>query len=349
VKLKERHTKRQLPLEQVTIAEALKAVGYQTALLGKWHLGGAGYMPSDQGYDIYLDKQDLGYSRGYFKPPVEHNTENRERPYLTDDLGDEAVKLLRRYSRRPDTPFLLIMCFHTVHTPIQPKASLRKKYETKLKGHRDDRWDNSAYASMVQSMDENVGKILKALKTFHFEQNTVVIYTSDNGGLLKYDITSNDPLSLGKGYYHEGGIRVPAIIRGPGVIKTGSVCEFPIISMDYYPTILEMAGLPLMPEQHKDGLSLVPLLKGKPALARDAFYWHYPHYHGAGETPCSAIRCGDYKFIRHYEDNKRELYNIHRDPSETQNLIERMPAKAKELETKLGLWLTEMNAHIPKK
>jgi arylsulfatase A-like enzyme len=347
--LEEKYTKTQMPLEEVTVAEAFKKAGYQTSFVGKWHLGETEkFWPEFQGYDINLGGHSKGSPPGgYFSPYNNPRLPNGpEGEYLTDRLGDEAVKLIEQYSQSPQ-PFFMMMSFYTVHTPIQPQSALNEKYIHKIEDTKNDHWNNPGYAAMVQSMDENVGKILDALKHFALEQDTIVIFTSDNGGLIKNHITSNYPLSLGKGFYHEGGIRVPTVIRWPGVIRPGSVSECPIISMDYYPTMLEMAGLSLMPEQHIDGLSLLPLLKGESKLKRDTFYWHYPHYHGAGETPCSAIRVGNYKFIRHYETNQKELYNLKNDVGEENNLIEKLPLKASELEQKLDAWLRKMNAYIP--
>lgn len=348
--LKEKYTEKHMPLEEVTLAETLKEAGYRTSFLGKWHLGEtAEYWPEYQGYDVNLGGHSKGQPpAGYFAPYKNPRLQDGpDGEYLTDRLGDEAVKLIEHYAQSPDAPFMMMMAFYTVHMPIQPRSELKEKYQKKLETAADRRWTNPGYAAMVQSLDENVGKILNSLKQQGIEKDTIVIFTSDNGGVNYRGVSNNDPLRSGKGHYYEGGVRVPTIIHWPQSKITPAAQDCPIISMDFYPTILEMAGLPQIPQQHKDGLSLTSVLKGGPAPSRDTLYWHYPHYHGSGETPCSAIRCGDFKFIRHYEDGKRELYNLKADIGETTDLMEQSPDKALELEAKLDVWLREMNACIP--
>ncbi len=347
--LVEKHTEQQLPLSEKTIAETLHEHGYRCAMLGKWHLGGKDFLPTDQGYDPYIDKEQLGFAKGYFDPPItgKKNPAPNAR-HLTDILGDEAAKLIGQYAQDDSQPFFLMMNFHTVHTPIEARNDLREHYEKKLKSMPDCAWQNPRYAAMVHCLDLNIGKMLNALKTAGIAQDTIVIFTSDNGGLTKSGITVNTPLRSGKGYYYEGGIRVPTIIRWPDVVQPNSICDCPVISNDFYPTILDMLNLPLLPGQHLDGLSITPLLKQqKDRLDRSTFYWHYPHYHGAGETPCSAIRSGHFKLIHHYQDNQLELYNLKDDPGETNNLYDQNPQKAQELQTQLDLWLKTMNAYIP--
>jgi arylsulfatase A len=265
--------------------------------------------------------------------------------YLTDRLGDEAVSLIEDFVGAGEDPFFLMLAFYTVHSPLQAKPEIEAYYREKLKDAPSSPWKNPAYAAMVQSMDDNVGRVLAALESTGIKDDTIVVFFSDNGGLHRN--TTNVPLSQGKGFYHEGGIRVPLIIRYPSKVAGGWESYRPVISNDLFPTLLDLAGMPLRPQDHKDGISLKPLLQGEPFSGHEALYWHYPHYHGAGETPSSAIRMGDFKFIRHYEDGKRELYMLREDIGETNNLASVMPAKAAALEAKLDEWLTSSGAYIP--
>ncbi|MBE3135415.1 MAG: sulfatase-like hydrolase/transferase, partial [Acidobacteria bacterium] len=205
------------------------------------------------------------------------------------------------------------------------------------------------YAAMVQSMDEGVGRIMTKLGELGLADCTAVIFMSDNGGLSTAEgtPTSNVPLRAGKGWLYEGGIREPLIIKWPGVTKPGSTCDVPVTSTDFYPTMLEMAGLPLRPKQHVDGVSIVPLLRGGQSLPRQAIYWHYPHYANQGGSPGGAVRAGDYKLIEFYEDNRVELYNLKDDLGEKNDLAARMPDKAKELRERLARWRQEVGARMP--
>jgi len=348
--LKEKFTARMLPDDAVTIADALKAQGYRTAFVGKWHLNDVGHttgFPEDQGYEINIGGHHKGSPPGGYFPPFKNpKLENRTSDtYLTDRMGDEAIRLIEEFSRDPDTPFYLMLSFYTVHTPIQPKPELQDYYADKIASQGEAaKWTNAKYAGMVHSMDENVGRVLDALDKQNIADETIVVFFSDNGGLNR--VTHCYPLNKGKGYYHEGGIRVPMIIRAPGQVKAGSETAHPVISNDLFPTLLDLAGLSLMPEVHRDGLSLRRVIEGE-RLKRKCLYWHYPHYHGAGETPASAIRMGDYKFIRHYEGNVKELYNLAKDVGETSNLVASMPEKARALEQALDAWLETQEAYIP--
>jgi arylsulfatase A-like enzyme len=342
-------TATEMPLEERTLAEALQAHGYRTAFLGKWHLGGRKYYPQHQGYDINVAGNFKGHPwDGYFSPyNLEHLENGPEGEYLTDRLTDEALKILDRFGEDPTRPFLLFMSYYTVHMPIQAKPEVQKKYEAKKRAREDPRWKNTGYAGMVDSLDQSVGRILEKIRSLGVAQNTVVFFMSDNGGVDYAKVSTNDPLRGGKGRYWEGGIREPMIVRWPGVTRAGSVCAVPVVSMDFYPTLLDIAGLPLDPEQHRDGLSLVPLLEGGGTLERDALFWHYPHYHCSGARPVSAVRLGSYKFLRHYESGRKELYNLEKDVSETENLIAAEPEKARELEARLDGWLKEVGAYLP--
>ncbi len=348
--LKEKLTEVRLPLEATTIAEALKQNGYKTAFIGKWHLNARedqGFFPEDQGYDIDIGGSHKGTATGSYFAPF-NNPKMVNKPtdhYLTDRFGDEAVNLINGFADNKETPFFLMLCFHALHTPIEGKKELTEYYQKKLDKNPNSPWKNPKYAAMVHCVDVNVGRVLQALKEHDLVDDTIVVFFSDNGGLGR--ATSNYPLSLGKGYYHEGGIRVPLIVRYPGHIKAATTSDVPVISNDLFPTLLDLAGLPLMPECHKDGVSLKPVINGEGALERKALYWHYPHYHAAGETPSSTIRMGDYKLIRHYEDGSIELFNVRKDIRESNNLAATMPEKVRELELVLDAWLTEQNAYIP--
>ena len=365
----------QMPLEEVTVAEALKEAGYVTCFVGKWHLGGEPYWPEHQGFDINIGGTSSGMPRSYFFPQWSGNPPIEGQPgeYLTDKLTDESLKFLEA---NRDKPFLLYLSHYAVHIPLQAKQNMIEKYRTKAatlasapvaevptpqgrglsprflpEGDTQARQvqDHPIYAGMVQSVDESVGWVIKKLDELGVADNTVVIFMSDNGGLSTAEgsPTSNVPLRAGKGWLYEGGIREPMIIKWPGVAIPGSVCSELVTSTDFYPTILEMAGLPAKPEQHIDGVSLAPLLKGKKSLDRRAIFWHYPHYSNQGGGPAGAVRAGDYKLIEFYEDGRLELYNLTEDVSEKNNLVKNMPDRAAELHKILKNWRQDVNAQMP--
>jgi len=365
-----------LELEEVTIAEVLKGQGYATGFVGKWHLSPrtadirADFYPDKQGFDVNIGGDWSGAPPTYFYPYKKRNRALETMPpggeegeYLTDRLTDESLKFIEA---NRDKPFLLYLSHYAVHTPIESKPALTDKYKAKAEnlpatdgqrsvgvyGRYNTRLvqDNPAYAGMVQSVDESIGRVMKKLEESGVADNTALIFMSDNGGLStvpREGPTANLPLRAGKGWLYEGGIREPMFIKWPGVVKEGSVCDEPVTSTDFYPTMLEMAGLGLMPEQHIDGVSLMPLLKNKGKLNRKAIYWHYPHYHGSGNRPSGAVRAGDYKLIEWYEDNSVELYNLKSDIGEKHDLVKEMPEKAAELQGMLGRWLKQMNAKMP--
>ena len=366
--------KHELPLSETTIAERLKIEGYQTAFLGKWHLGEPGFFPEDQGFDLNKGGHWAGQPGSYFYPykskrprwDVPGLADGKEGEYLTDRLTAESIQFIES---NKDQPFLLYLAYYNVHTPIQAKPTLVAKYEQKKASlsinnqpdflierdaHSKQKQDNSAYAGMVQSVDESVGNILNKLENLGLSDNTIIVFTSDNGGLTtlptKYTPpTSVTPLRAGKGWLYEGGIRVPAIIKWPKEIKENSTCETPITSTDFYPTILEMAGLNFMPNQHADGQSLVPLLRQESTFSREALYWHFPHYHGSNNRPSAAIRLGDYKLVEWFEDGSIELYDLKKDISEQHNLAQEMPDKATTLKNQLHAWQKEIGALMPQK
>ena len=296
-----------LALEEVTIAEVLREHGYQTFFAGKWHLGDEGHFPEDQGFDINKGGHHRGSPPGGYYAPFNNPTleDKPDDHYLTDRLTEECIHFLE--SRDQEKPFLLYMAYYTVHTPIQgwdvydeyfaeKKKALPNGGEPQTRKEHDGltrlNQSDHKYAAMVKALDNSVGRILDALETMGLDDQTIIIFTSDNGGLstlARIAPTSELPLRAGKGWCYEGGIRIPTLIRAPGMEATGKKIDTPIISMDFFPTILDLAGLPLKPELHLDGLSLKPLLEGKPLEDRPLF-WHYPHYHGSTWKPGAAIR-----------------------------------------------------------
>lgn len=341
-----------LPLEEVTVAEALREAGYRTAFMGKWHLGTETYYyPEHQGFDLNVGGRDYGAPGSYFYPfegswsiPTTGKKLFKETPlegepgdYLVDRLSEEAAQFLRNNA---DRPFFLMLSHYAVHTPLQGKPDKVARYEDVA---ADERQGKPAYAAMVESVDESVGRVLQTLRELQLDQRTMIIFTSDNGGFAR--ATDNSPLRANKGSNYEGGLRVPVIIKWPGRTKPGSVCHEPVISTDYYPTILASLGLSLRPHQHVDGESLVPLLTEEGRLRRDALYWHYPHYNQHPHSfPSSVIRSGDWKLIESLETGQRTLYNLAQDLGETRNLAERESAKATELAEKLQAWRTAVGA-----
>jgi len=361
-----------LPREEKTIARALAEGGYQTWHVGKWHLGGEPYWPQHHGFHVNIGGWDAGMPRSYFSPygnPMLPDGPQGE--YLPDRLTDEAIRLVRDNDGRP---FFLNLCYYLVHIPIQAKPAYVEKYEAKAAALGLDRREPFAvgehfpcdhkrhkrvarrlfhgdpgYAAMVQSMDENIGRLLAALDEEGLAENTIVAFTSDNGGLSTAEgsPTCNAPLSEGKGWMYDGGTREPLIVRWPGVTRPDSICDVPVTSTDFYPTFLEAAGLPPIPEQHCDGVSIAPLLRGEGRLDRKAIFWHYPHYSNQGGTPGCSVRAGDWKLIEFFEDRHVELYNLRDDISEERNLAGEEPELARELAARLHEWLESVGAKIP--
>ena len=352
-----------LALKEVTIAEELKSHGYQTFFAGKWHLGNEGHWPTDQGFDINIGGHHRGSPPGgYYAPWNNPALEAKKKDeYLTERLTEESTRFLEK--RNQDKPFLLYLSYYNIHTPIQAYRKHIDHYQKKAEkfsgttpteqehlGQTRMRQDNPALASMVAAVDDSVGTLLAKLNELGLSDDTVVIFFSDNGGLstkAKMGPGSNSPLRAGKGWLYEGGVREPTIIRAPGVTQAGSVSNQPMVSMDFFPTMLELAGLPLRPNLHMDGRSLLPELKGKKGKPRP-LYWHYPHYHGSTWKPGASIREGDWKLIKFYDQEKVELYNLKKDPSEKKDLAKKNSAKSKELENKLLAWQKQMNAKLPK-
>jgi len=333
---------RQLPLREITIAEALKRAGYATGSMGKWHLGGTGFLPEDQGFDVNVAGTAAGSpAGGYYLPNKMNLPGAKPGEYLTDRLSIEGCQFIRA---NRDRPFFLYLSHHSVHTPIQGKRELVEKYARKFAALGVKR--NAAYAAMVQSADQSVGRVLDTLDELGIAERTVVIFMSDNGGLSS--VTSNAPLREGKGHVYEGGIREPMIVRWPGAVEAGSTCGVPVSSVDFYPTILEMCGVAVAPKQKLDGESIVPLLKQTGTLKRGAIFWHYPHYSPQRGVPAGAVRQGDYKLMELYEDGRLELYNLAEDTGERNNLAEKMPEKTAELHKLLVDWRRRVDARMPR-
>jgi arylsulfatase A-like enzyme len=336
-----------MELEEITIAEALKPAGYTSCHIGKWHLGADDWYPDRQGFDYNVGGCDFGQPPTYFDPyyrkgqgaiPTLEPRRNGE--YLTDREADEAVKFIHNYK---DKPFFLYMAHYTVHTPIQAKKDLIDKY--KLKPHTNQK--NPTYAAMVESLDDAVGRICSALDELDLAENTIIFFTSDNGGLL--GPTNNAPLRSGKGFPYEGGIREPLIVRWLKVIKPGTVSHEPVTSVDYFPTICQAADVPLPNDRDIDGVSLLGHLKsnGTRELNRHALYWHFPHYRG-NVIPYSIIREGSWKLIKRYEGKSFELFNLKSDLSEEIDLSQIYPTKTRQLDAKLRRWLRLSGAKLPK-
>jgi arylsulfatase A-like enzyme len=396
-----------LPLDELTLAEALKRHGYQTGHFGKWHLGEDPAGPLQQGFDIRVPKWNKGWPKaGYYSPFQFEGLADEPGDYLTDRLTDEALKFIDANS---NGPFFLYLSHFAVHDPIHGRPDLVRKYEQKrvrlptdekpfiLEGNPDaksaftrsqldamlkedayseyrvlpnqivkikQRQDNTQFAAMVESVDESLGRVVAKLKALDLEQNTIIILTSDNGGMSaanfgrpsriihpkKLDAsfsTSNLPLRGAKGWLYEGGIRVPLIIKWPGHGSAGAINHEPVISTDYYPTILDMIGVSLLPEQHPDGESLSPLFHGKATLERDAIYWHFPHYSNHGmQSPGGAIRSGKYKLLEYFENGTIQLFDLEADPGEQNDLSKTHGDIGNQLLDELHQWRENVGAEM---
>ncbi len=355
-----------LPLEEVTIAETLKKHGYSTFFAGKWHLGGEGFYPEQQGFDINIGGHEKGSPPGGYYVPYNNPklSDGPEGEYLTDRLTTESLKFMEENKKNP---FFLFLSYYTVHTPIQPNKKFISKFKDKLMGMNDSiprqmnehngftvlNQVNPDYASMVFALDQNIGRLMKKLEELKLSDHTLIIFTSDNGGLSTLPKsrmiapTSVKPLRAGKGWCYEGGIRVPLIIKKPGFVLAETSSDYPVVSCDFYPTILELAGLSLLPRQHVDGISLLPLLSGENMIDRNYIFWHFPHYHGSSWTPGAAIRSDEWKLIVFYDWEKEELYNLKNDPGEEQNLASEYPDKVEELKEILIKLQKETGAKFP--
>lgn len=351
-----------LALDAVTLAEAVKAGGYATFFAGKWHLGPEGFWPEDQGFDVNKGGCAWGSPSGgnrYFSP--------YGNPRLSDgppgeDLADRlAAETVRFMEAHRDGPFLAYLSFYHVHLPLMARKDLEAKYVAKRKTLKIDGplfgtegesqlrlvQEHAVYAAMVEAMDQAVGKVLVGLDRLGLADNTIVVFTSDNGGLATAEgcPTSNLPLRGGKGWLYEGGIREPLLVRWPGVTKPGSVCRTPVTSPDFFPTLTEAAGLPPA-KQPIDGVSVVSLLKGG-EINRGPIFWHYPHYGNQGGRPGAAVRDGDYKLIQWFGEEKVELYNLRDDLGEQHDLAAKQPEKVAQLLGELKAWQTGLHVKFP--
>lgn len=358
----------QLNLEEITIAESLKGKGYATFIAGKWHLGETEeFWPENQGFDVNKGGYSKGRphkesgANGYFSPYG--NPRLNDGPvgeYLTDRLTAETISFIEQ---NKDHPFFVFFSFYNVHTPLMAKEDRIAYYEAKkMDMGLEDNWDDEGdikvrtvqchptYAAMVEAVDGAVGMVLEKLNSLGIDKNTIILFMSDNGGLSTAGgyPTSNYPLRAGKGWLYEGGIREPMIIKWPRIAIGGVVCNTPVISTDFFPTIMEMAGLDYKSIYSGDGMSLVPLLLGQ-QLSREAIFWHYPHYSNQGGDPASAVREGEWKLIRHYEEERYELYNLLNDIGEKVNLAESQAGKTEELKIKLQDYLDKNDAKYPER
>jgi arylsulfatase A-like enzyme len=366
-----------LPLSEKSIAKVLKENGYNTWHVGKWHLGEEQYYPQRHGFDVSIGGCHLGIALdGYFNPwniPTIDDNDAPEGTYLTDYLTDKAIELI---NEKDEKPYFLNMWYYSVHIPIMAKPEkieyfrrkkerlgLDKIYPFELGANfpterkqdlvirRRVLQSSANYAAMIHSVDENIGKILTAIVDSGESGNTIVFFTSDNGGLATAEgsPTCNSPLSEGKGWMYEGGVRDPLIVKWSGVIAENSVCETPITFTDFYPTFLDLAGIDLMPKQHQDGVSILPLLKGEGTINDRCLFWHYPHYGNQGGTPGSSIRKGDYKLIEFFEDDHVELYNLRNDIEEKIEVSKDYPGITETLKKLLIEWRLSIEAKIPEK
>lgn len=351
-----------LPLETTTLAEALHDCGYLTASIGKWHLGGEGSLPQDHGFDINIAGSHIGHPASFHWPYGNEGTSHRvpdlaeaggERgEYLTDRLTSEALAVIDS-ARARDLPFFVYLPFYAVHSPLQAT-------ETDLAAASDaipsNGQGNQTYHAMIAAVDRSVGRLMDHLASAGIADDTIVVFTSDNGGAVHFGTppaTSNAPQRNGKGTAYEGGLRVPLIIKAPGVTSPGSTCDVPVVSHDHFPTLLALAGCrdraaSAAEAPDMDGADLTRLLRGDRTQVHDAIVWHYPHYWNGGRvTPYSVIRAGDFKLIRFHEEDREELYDLAADPSETTDLAALQPARRTELSEALDAWLAEAGAQIP--
>lgn len=350
-RLTEPKTAHHLPAGVSTLASELKKLGYKTASIGKWHLGGEGFYPENFGFDVNVAGDQHGHPappHGYFGPFFYHNlTGYTEQDNLTEVLTQKTDQFLEEAA--PKGPFFLYLAEYAVHLPLEERAEHIAKY--KRKNHGADEPD-PIYAAMVESVDTALGRLRAKLTQLGVADNTIILLTSDNGGVgfqgrKLHRIADNGPLHGGKGFLYEGGIREPLIVHWPGVVKPGSICDTPVSGCDFLPTFLSMAGSPTAKPAPCDGLDISPLLRGSSALSRDTLYWHYPHYSDQGGTPTGAIREGDWKLIEFFEDGHLELYNLKLDPEEQYDFASSFSDKAADLHAKLQQWRNEMHADMP--
>ncbi len=353
-----------LPKKDITIAEAFKSSGYKTFFAGKWHLGDKGSYPENHGFDINKGGfHKGGPAGGFFSPWQNPKLKNKkDGENLTIRLANETANFIKQHK---DSAFFAFLSFYAVHAPIQTTEKRWRKYRNKADslgitktGYKMERvlpirkvQDNPIYGGLVETMDDAVGIVLKTLKDNGLDKNTIVVFTSDNGGVASGDnyATSNLPLRGGKGYQWEGGIREPFFMKVPWLETTKNTTDFPVIHTDFYPTLLDLVEIPLNKNQHKDGISLKPLLEGKELTINRPLYWHYPHYGNQGGEPSSIIQFKGWKLIHYWEDNRQELFKLPSSEKDELNVIAQNPEIAKKLSTQLLNWLQEVKAKYPVK
>lgn len=347
-RLAEPPTPDHLGIDTPTLPEALRSLGYKTGSIGKWHLGGTGFLPENFGFDVNVAGDNHGHPPSYFGPFHFHNlTGYTPQDYLTQVLTTKAEEFLRSVSGQP---FFLYMAEYAVHLPLQARQAMIEKYRAKNHGKNEP---DPVYAAMVETVDIALGALRQTLENMHVADNTIIILTSDNGGVgYQYRdlhrIADNGSLRAGKGYLYEGGIREPLIVYWPGVTQAGAVCDVPVTGLDFAPTILNLAATSKrLPNQ--DGLDLTSVFRGGSKLDRAALFWHYPHYSDQGGTPSGAVREGDWKLIEFFEDMHVELYNLRLDPGEQYDFSSSFADKAEELRRKLHAWRESVDALMPMK
>jgi arylsulfatase A len=336
-----------LPFEETTLATTLRNAGYATAAIGKWHLGDSNHTPQHHGFDLNVAGGETGQPASYFWPyegPAHTvpglRAGGHPGEYLNDRLTDAAVEFIEGHKAGP---FFLYLAHYAVHVPLEAKPGAADAWRARHKS--PDGQTNAVYAAMVESVDESVGRILNALGSMGIDDRTIVVFTSDNGGLWPTS-TSNAPLRAGKGFPYEGGLRVPCIVRQPGRIRSGAVCDTPVCSIDFNPTLLDLAGV--SSPGFVDGVSLAPILTGSGNAPKRPLFWHYPHYwHGDWVRPYGVVRDGDWKLIEFYEDQRVELYDLKSDPGETRNLASNRTRKAASLRKSLEAWRRKVGAQMP--
>ncbi len=343
----------QMDHQRTILPEAFKNAGYKTAFIGKWHLMPEGqpqfdkHYPTDHGFDLNIGGREWGKPNGpngYFSPfDMPNVPDGKNGDFLTDKLTEQALTFLDTVDHRK--PFLLYFSYYTVHGPIMAPEDLVNKYEQKAESfsNQKDEYINPSRAAMVERLDVSIGRLMQKLDDLGITDNTIIVLTGDNGG--NFDKTTAGLRGF-KGLSYEGGVREPLIIKWPGEVRAGSQSDVMVIGTDFYPSLLAMAGLPLLPEEHKDGVNLLPIFKEeKTTIERDELFWHYPHYHRT--NPYGAIRKGDWKLIEFFEDGKKELYNLKEDPYELIDVSIQYPEKALKLYNRLVSWRKNVGAQMP--
>lgn len=364
---------RALPLAETTIGEAFRDHGYATGYVGKWHLGPEGYLPNLQGFGFTFAVNHAGQPGSYFPPYENPNfavtnvpdlAGDPEGAYLTDRLTDVSLEFLDRHA---GDPFFFVLSHYAVHTPLEGEPEVVARYaekalalgpetdahfESEREASTKLRQDHPTYAAMIESTDRSVGRIMDKLVELGIDERTAIVFVSDNGGLSTLmrrsfnQATANVPLRAGKGWLYEGGIRAPLIVRWPGQAR-GRVIDSPAMSTDLFPTLLDMAGLPLLPDQHLDGISLTDAMRAEISADSRTLYWHFPHYHGSGNRPSGAVRSGDLKLVEWFEDGSVELYALSADMAERIDLVREQPEEAERLLGLLRAWRSEVGANMP--